>query len=259
MYASLFKKSSDAPKNKIPNEVDRFCHQRDTNKITFLQEQTMLQKLALVLLALTFQVFAASLVEFSGAPTELKDTGKSMTDTGRIVKVFPKAAMAVGKNKMDLVLTGAGVRWKTVAIMDVNVYAAASYLDAGTKLNIEKPMESVEAAKAKVIQMTFFRSLTSKEIGDALQAALEKNGVDLKAKHLKDFFGQFEFSVSPGETITLIGTKLSNGDEELVLEAPGKMIKGQGKNLATDVWKGYLGEPVDKGLEDLKKKLIGKN
>lgn len=217
----------------------------------------MLQKMSLIILGLAFQVFAASAVEFSGAPTELKDTGKSMTDTGRVVKVFPKASLAVGKNKLDLNLTGAGVRWKTVAIMDVNVYAAAHYLDAGLKIDANKPMESVAAAKAKVIHMTFFRSLTSKEIGDALQAALEKNAVDLKAPHLKSFFSQFEFSVSPGESITLIGTKLPNGDEQLILEAPGKTIQGQGKNIATDVWKGYLGTPVDKGLEDLKKKLTG--
>jgi hypothetical protein len=107
------------------------------------------------------------------------------------------------------------------------------------------------------MHMTFFRSLTSKEIGDALKAALEKNGVDLNSPHMKNFFGQFEFSMSPGDSMTLIGTKLPNGDEELVLEAPGKVIKGQGKNLATDVWKGYLGTPVDKGLEDLKNKLVG--
>jgi len=218
----------------------------------------MYQKLSLFLIAFGFPVFAASLVEYSGAPTELKDAGKGMTDTGRVVKVFPKASLGSGKNKMDLVLTGAGIRWKTVAIMDVNVYAAANYFDAGTPMNSGSPMDSTQAAKAKVMQMTFFRSLTSKEIGDALQAALEKNGVDLKAPHLKTFFSQFEFSLSPGENMTLIGTKLPNGDEELVLEAPGKVIKGQGKNMATDVWKGYLGTAVDKGLEDLKQKLTGK-
>ena len=218
----------------------------------------MYQKLSLFLFAVSFPLLAASLVEYSGPSKELKDAGKGMTDTGRVVKVFSKATVGSGKTKIDLDLTGAGIRWKTVAIMDVNVYAAANYFDAATQMNAANPMESAAAAKAKVMHMTFFRSLTSKEIGDALQAALEKNGVDLKAPHLKTFFSQFEFSLSPGESMTLIGTKLPNGEEELVLEAPGKVIKGQGKNMATDVWKGYLGTSVDKGLEDLKAKLTGK-
>lgn len=217
----------------------------------------MLQKMSLALLLVVSPIYAASLVEYSGTPTELKDTGKSMTDTGRVVKVFPSASITKGKEKMDLKMTGSGIRWKTVAIMDVNVYAAANYLDAAVVMNKQNPIESVGNSKGKVMHMTFFRSLTSKEIGDALKAALEKNGVDLNAPHLKNFFGQFEFAMSPGETMTLIGTKLPNGEEELVLEAPGKVIKGQGKNLATDVWKGYLGIPVDKGLEDLKNKLVG--
>lgn len=217
----------------------------------------MLQKLSLIVLVINSAIFAASLVEFSGATTELKDTGKSMTDTGRVVKVMSDATILKGKDKLALKLTGAGVRWKTVAIMDVNVYAAANYLDASMKINAQNPIESAAASKGKVMHMTFFRSLTAKEIGDALKAALEKNGVDLKAPHLKDFFSRFEFSLSPGESMTLIGTKLPNGDEELVLEAPGTVIRGQGKNMATDVWRGYLGNPVDSGLEDLKKKLIG--
>jgi len=217
----------------------------------------MLQKLSLLVLLVVSHIYAASLVEFSGNPTELKDAGKSMTDTGRVVKVFPVASITRGKDKMDLKMSGAGIRWKTVAIMDINVYAAANYLDPSVNLNKQNPIESVANSKGKVMHLTFFRSLTSKEIGDALKAALEKNGVDLNAPHLKNFFGEFEFSLSPGESMTLIGTKLPNGDEELVLEAPGKVIKGQGKNMATDVWKGYLGTPVDKGLEDLKNKLVG--
>jgi len=217
----------------------------------------MLQKLFLWVFLVVSPIYAASLVEFSGSVSELKDTGKSMTDTGRVVKVLSNAAITKGKDKFELKLTGAGVRWKTVAIMDVNVYAAANYLDSSLKINAQNPMETVAASKGKVMQLTFFRSLTSKEIGDALKSALEKNGVDLNAAPLKAFFSQFEFSVSPGETMLLIGTKLPNGEEELVLEAPGKTIKGQGKNMVTDVWKGYLGTPVDKGLEDLKTKLVG--
>lgn len=217
----------------------------------------MLQKLSLAVLLIVSSSYAASLVDFSGSATELKDTGKSMTDTGRVVKVLSNAAILKGKDKLELKLTGAGIRWKTVAIMDVNVYAAANYLDPNLKMNPQNPMESVAASKGKVMHMTFFRSLTSKEIGDALKAALEKNGVDVNVPHLKSFFGQFEFSLSPGDSMTLIGTKLPNGEEELVLEAPGKVIKGQGKSMATDLWKGYLGNPVDKGLEDLKTKLIG--
>ncbi|MFM8268788.1 MAG: chalcone isomerase family protein [Pseudomonadota bacterium] len=217
----------------------------------------MLQKLSLGLLLIVSASYGASLVEFSGNAIELKDSGKSMTDTGRVVKILSNATVVKGKEKFDLKLTGAGIRWKTVAIMDVNVYAAANYIDSNSKINALNPMESISASKGKVMNLTFFRSLTAKEIGEALKIALEKNGVDLNAPHLKNFFGQFDFSVSPGESMMLIGTKLPTGDEELVLEAPGKVIKGQGKNMATDVWKAYLGTPVDKGLEDLKSKLIG--
>lgn len=217
----------------------------------------MLRFITFVLLMFGFAGIADSLVDYSGPQTELADSGKSLTDSGRKVKVFGLATLTNGKSKMPLKLTGSGVRWKTVAIMDVNVYAAAHYLDASTHMNPSNPLEAVAASNGKVLQMTFFRSLTSKEIGEALKSALEKNGVDLKAPHLKDFFSQFEFAVSPGETLTLIGIKGANGEEEVIAEAPGKVIRGKGKNIATDIWKGYFGTPIDKGLEDLKKKLSG--
>jgi hypothetical protein len=217
----------------------------------------MLRYISIALLVFGLQGFAGSLVDYSGTQTELADSGKSLTDSGRKVKVFGEATLMNGKTKVPLKLTGSGVRWKTVAIMDVNVYAAAHYLDANLVMNPAKPLDSIAASNGRVLQMTFFRSLTSKEIGEALKSALEKNGVDLNSPHLKDFFSQFEFSVSPGETLTLIGIKGVKGEEEVIAEAPGKVIRGKGKNMATDIWKGYFGTPGDKGLEDLKKKLSG--
>jgi len=217
----------------------------------------MLQKLSLLLNFVSISVIASSMVDYSGKTLKLSDAGGSMMDSGKTVTVYEEASLNSDKGKTNLKLTGAGLRKKTIAIMDVNVYVAAHYLDAATKLNPSNPMESVEAASAKVMQLTFFRSLTAKEIGSALKVALEKNGVDLNLPHLKSFFDQFEFSVSPGQTMTLIGRKMPNGVEELVLEAPGKIIKSQGPKLATEVWKGYLGVAADPGLENLKKKLIG--
>lgn len=217
----------------------------------------MLQKLSLFLSVFAISIWGASLVEFSGKTSKVSDSGGGMMDSGRTVTVYEEATLPSGKGKAQLKLTGAGLRKKTIAIMDVNVYAAAHYLDSGLKINASNPLESIEAANHKVLQLTFFRSLTAKEIGKALKVALEKNRVDLNLPHLKKFFGQFEFSVSPGETMTLIGKKLANGEEELTLEAPGKVIQGKGPKMATDVWKGYFGVAADSGLEILKKKLAG--
>lgn len=217
----------------------------------------MLQKLSLFLSFFAFSIWGASLVEYSGKTSKVADAGGGMMDSGRTVTVYEEASLPGEKGKVSLKLTGAGLRKKTIAIMDVNVYAAAHYLDSGLKINASNPLETIEAANNKVLQLTFFRSLTAKEIGNALKVALEKNGIDLNLPHLKSFFGQFEFSVSPGETMTLIGKKLANGEEELILEAPGKVIQGKGPLLATEVWKGYFGVAADAGLESLKKKLVG--
>jgi len=217
----------------------------------------MLQKLSLLLIGFTLSGWASSLVEYSGKTLKVSDAGGGMMDSGRTVTVYEEATLKADKGNAKLKLTGAGLRKKSIALMDVNVYAAAHYLDSSSRMNPSNPMESVESSPAKVLQLTFFRSLTAKEIGNALKEALGKNGVDLNLPHLKTFFGQFEFSVSPGETMTLIGRRTANGEEELVLEAPGKVIQGKGPKIATDVWKGYFGVAADSGLENLKKKLSG--
>ncbi|NBX92540.1 MAG: hypothetical protein EBZ49_05515 [Proteobacteria bacterium] len=225
-----------------------------------LKELDVLQNLMLLGLIFVTPVFSESpvpvSVDYSGTPLELSDSGKGLSDTGRKVQVFPTAVVTQGKNKWALKLSGAGVRWKTVAVIDVNVYAAANYLDTQLKMDPAQPLKSIAASKAKVMQLTFFRSLTAKEIGEALKSALEKNGVNVKAPHLNQFFGQFEFSVSPGETLTLIGLNTGKDEEEVIALAPSQMIHGKGKGMATDIWKGYFGVPNDSGLEDLKKKLL---
>jgi hypothetical protein len=191
--------------------------------------------------------FSLAAVEFTGAPQQVSVSGIT-------IPVYPTAKV----DGEELKLTGYGTRAKQIFLgLKANVYVAASY--STQPLESTNPMESVKAAKAKVIQLTFVRNLTSDEIRTSFEEALDKNGVDLNATPIQNIFAQFAFSLKAGQTVTLTGTQNATGSmEKLVIEVPGKTAQEEGKELATDFWRIWLGIPVDAEMGELKKALVGK-
>lgn len=195
-----------------------------------------------------------SLVEYTGEPKQLSASGVS-------VNIYPGAKVGEAQNVVRN--AGSGLRWKMVTIIKTNIYVASHYVDEAAHFGTEDPIETVKNVNDKVMQLTFVRALTAKDIRNAMETSLRNNKVAVDSPLFQDIFNQFDFNTKPGDTMTIVGEKQEDGTEKLTIEfandhrMPAKVITGQAAGLATDFWKGWLGYvDFDAGLKELKPKLI---
>ncbi len=200
--------------------------------------------------ALYLSIFLASTVQTTGFAVEF--TGKPVK-TIEGVNVYPEVKLGAEK----LYLTGAGLRTKTVVIVKANVYVAAHYLDAGVVLDPKEPMKGLAQSKNRVLHLTFLRDLTSDKIKDSFKDALKENGVDTESGAVKKIFSELNFDMKEKGTVALVGSKLADGTEQLLVEGPTQIL-ASGKGLVSLFWTIWFGKPADGGLEDLKAELLGK-
>ena len=197
----------------------------------------------LALVALFSTNLLASEVTFTGNPQEKTIEGQDLKiyDTADVFQVATKRS-------------GDGMRSSFLG----NSYYLVSYLDSAVTLEEGKVIEGVRAAKAKALQLTMYMDMDGPTIRNAFLKALNKNK-PYNEEGMKALLDQFTFDIDAGEVILITGRSTDNGEEEVVIELPeGKIIKGQGKDLATDLWKVWLGNPVDAQMGKLQKQLIGK-
>lgn len=206
-----------------------------------------MKNLFFVLIAST-QLYAG-IAEFAGTP-------KSVTASGVTVQVFPEAALNTGEQKINLKLTGFGIRKKPVFFTKVNVYVAASYLDDVSKVNLEQPLASIKDAKARVMQLTFLRNLSGAEIRQSMEEALILNDVDVNSAAFQTFFNSFNFDISAGQVMTVATFNKGGNLENVTIEVPTTRFSTEGNFVGLDLWKGWFGIPADDGLKELQPQLL---
>lgn len=201
-------------------------------------------------LLVSAQVFAG-IVEFQGAP-------KISAVSGTSVKVFPETTVKTENGDVKLKLSGFGTRKKDVFGISVNVYVAASYLEDLSQVNVEKPLESIQTSKVRVLQLTLVRNVSGADLRASLEEALIVNGVDINSAAFQNFFNGFNFSLKTGESATLIMYAKEGNVEKVVVEVPGKQFSEEAKFLGLDLWKVWFGkiDKNDKGLKELQTKLL---
>ncbi len=202
----------------------------------------------LVFLIASTQVFAG-LVEFSGTP-------KSVTASGVTAQVFPEAVLQAGDQKINLKLSGFGIRKKPILFTKVNVYLAASYLDDLSQVKASQPFESIKDTKARVMQLTFLRNLSGAEIRASMEEALILNNVDVNSPAFQTLFGNFTFDIKPGQTMTVAMYNKGGNLEGVTIEVPATRFSVEGNFVGLDLWKGWFGAPVDDGIKDLQPQLL---
>lgn len=195
---------------------------------------------------------SASIVEYAGNPV-------SVPASGQKVLVHPEAKLATPDGTLALKLSGHGIRTKSILLVKVNVYLAASYVEDPKALNSSDPLAGIQSSKGKILKLTLLRAMSGADIRSSFEESLDYNGVDLNETAIANVFEQFNFSGNAGDTFTLIGYPGSGSLERLVIELPNKTIEEEGKDLSFNFWKVWFGKPLDSGLETLKKALTGKN
>ncbi len=162
------------------------------------------------------QLAFGSLVEFSGVP-------KNLSASGQTVKIYPSAVVA---EEDPISLTGYGIRWKYVTIIKTNIYAAAQYIDEGLAFDTAAPLTTIADSKNEVMQMTFLRPVTAKEIENAMKLSLKNNGIDVTKPEFVAVFSKFDFNMNVGDTMTVIGQQNPEG-ETITIEVLGKVIESK--------------------------------
>lgn len=192
----------------------------------------------------------ASSVEFTGSPTVVSVSGQK-------VEVHPEVKTKLaGEAEVALKLSGAGIRKKTVFFVPVNVYYAASYVVDPAVFKGTSPLEGLNASPVRVLKLTMLRNLSGSEIRQSFEEALKFNNVDLNATGMANVFSQFTVDANPGDTFTIVSHP-HNSMERLIVELPSKTISEEAKDLGLDFLKVWFGKPIDGGIEDLQKLLVG--
>lgn len=192
-----------------------------------------------------------------GSAVELKGEVTNIDVSGTMMKVYPQATLNTPNGAVNLNLTGYGIRQKSVAFVKVNVYLATSYVDDSTALSANSPMDSLKAAKGRVIILDMLRTMTAQDIRTAFEEALDVNGVDVNAKAIQSVFSKFQGDLYAGDRILLASYPGERSAETLVIELPKSNISEVGNFLGLDFWKIWFGEPVDALMGELKAKLSG--
>jgi len=192
-----------------------------------------------------------------GSQVELTGTPQTIDVSGSQMLVHPQAVLATSNGNLPLKLTGFGVRQKSVAFINVNVYFATSYVDEALTLNPENPIESLKESKGRVILLDMLRTMNAQDIRTAFEEALDVNGVSLDSKEIQSLLSRFQGDLYAGNRIVISSYSGASGLEDLVIELPKSTLSESGTFLGLDFWKIWFGEPVDSLMGQLKTKLVG--
>lgn len=160
-----------------------------------------------------------------------------------------KATITVDSKPVNLVLTGAAMRQK----MFVNVYAIASYVQAGTSVRNAEGLASANVAKQ--LRLVMQRDVAGRDLAEAFRIAIRQN------------YPEPAYKAEVDTLVRMLHEGMAHkGDEVLLTNVPGVglqvnvtgkapfMIKNAGFSKA--VWDIYLG-PANVG-ESVKKGLVSR-
>lgn len=194
---------------------------------------------------------AAPVAEYSGTP-------KFISASGKKVAVYPEAKTKIaGEPEVALKLSGAGIRVKSFLFIPANVYVASSYVADPKVFEGKAPIEGIKASPVRILKLTMLRSLTGADVRKSFEEALKYNDVDVNSTAIANVFAQFTDDANPGDTYTLVAYP-KGSLERLTVEMPTKLVNEEGKDLGVDFFKVWFGKPIDDGIADLQKELIGK-
>ena len=222
-----------------------------------LMTNTLSSKYGTVVLALFLSLGVLNsargqnVVSFHGTPTPYSAGGTS-------INIYPEAHVNLPTGEIvKLSLSGKGLRQKFLAIVKVNAYVAIHYLDNPAVLNAQTPVESLSGARNRLMILQMIQNVTPEDIRAEFDDALDVNHVNLYSPEITALREQTTYYLDAGDRVYLAGYKIPTDDKEhIFVFTDDQSIQEQGSTLVTDIWRVWLGIPVDAEMEALKKSLL---
>ncbi|MBI3295618.1 MAG: chalcone isomerase family protein [Deltaproteobacteria bacterium] len=175
---------------------------------------------------------------------------------GYSIPVYPGLTVGTTETDYSLTLTGYGVMKKTVLIVTVDVYLAASYVTESQFPIHSDPLGRLESAPVKALQMTLVRDVSGDQLKAALADALSLNGSDPNDPKFVSLFSPLSNGLKAGDT-TLTISYTKGGIDTVLSLTTSQSQAVQGSGLGMDIWKIWFGATDDDNSTALKNALIG--
>jgi hypothetical protein len=177
--------------------------------------------------------------------------------SGVTIPIYSRAELQTDGNSYPMTLTGSGILKRKFGPLNINVYLCTSYTDLPGGLSHENPLQSLTESKARALQITLVRKVTSDELVDEFRKSLQVNAVDPDQEAIKKIMDQLTDTLEAKQVFTLIGYRDGN-QEKVEIAMPNKMLTSDGPTIADDIWKMWFGVPANDGVAALKDQLVGK-
>ncbi|WP_437597966.1 chalcone isomerase family protein [Sorangium sp. So ce590] len=145
-------------------------------------------------------------------------------------------AAAAPLRAADWVLTGAGVRVKTIAFIDIDVYEISHFMKQAPALKSKQAVIDADVPKKFVWRM--MRDVDREKIHDALTGAFAMNGYQDQAK-IEAFLGAFKAELKEGSHVTIQYDPEKKSTTALV---GGSSASVAGADFMRAVWRIWLGK-----------------
>jgi hypothetical protein len=177
------------------------------------------------------------------------------------VALGDKATLAFGGKAFRMGSLGSGLRYKKVVFIKANVYVGQLFSSEPEKFvrSATGALDSLEAASAVAMRMTFLRTVGAITLAKAFREAFEKNAVPVGEGPVKAFLEAVKGASPAEESKTVVVAASRSGDSETLVyeDAKGKSFQVRGPlGTIKKIFSAWLGVPVDSGVESLKRQLI---
>ncbi len=177
---------------------------------------------------------------------------------GSTVNIHPEANITLPTGEIvKVALSGKGTRQKWIAIVKVNAYVAIHYLDNPSLLSSQNPIDSLGKTQTRLMILHMLQNVSSEDIRAEFDDALDVNNVDLYSPEISYIREQTTYSLNAGQRAFLIGYLTPEDNKEHIsIFTTEKTIEEKGTTLVSDLWRVWLGIPVDQEMLVLKKSLL---
>jgi hypothetical protein len=162
--------------------------------------------------------------------------------------------------KMDLL--GAGIRTKTVLVVEAKVYVLQLFSDnkAGFVRDSSALSSLIKNSNRIALKIDMLRTVSASAMSESFKEAIEANGYAIDSE-LNNILGLFSNSAdaNQGKTLTLLMTKdLAQNKSNIYYEDAKGSLRSvvASPEVMTKIMSIWLGAPADSGLEKLKTELL---
>lgn len=161
----------------------------------------------------------------------------------------------------SLDLLGAGLRTKTVLVVEAKVYTAQLFSDnkAAFSRDANALVSLVNNSNRVALRIDMLRTVTASALSESFKEALTANGYAIDAE-LTNILGLFAKSADAtnGKSLTLLIVKEAGGKVTLSYEDTKGVVQSTtvSASVMTKIMSIWLGKAADDGLEKLKASLL---